>query len=115
MKLLFDHNLSHNLVQQLAEAFPQSSHVRLVGLARASDTTIWEFARQEGYIIVTLDSDFFDLLNLRGAPPRVIWLRCGNQPTAFYEKLLHSRLARIIAWSQDPTAEGLEIFPFTTP
>jgi predicted nuclease of predicted toxin-antitoxin system len=33
MKVLFDQNLSHRLVGQLASEFPGSSHVRDVGLA----------------------------------------------------------------------------------
>lgn len=110
MKLLFDHNLSHKLVPRLADIFPQSSHTRLAGLAQATDSTVWEFARQNDFIIVTLDADYFDLLSLHGPPPRVIWIRCGNQPTAFYEKLLRARSARIVAWSQDPVTDGLEIY-----
>ena len=37
MKLLFDQNLSHRLVGQLAAEFPDSAHVRDVGLAAADD------------------------------------------------------------------------------
>lgn len=110
MKLLFDHNLSHKLAQRLADLFPQSAHTQLLGLARTTDSEIWEFARQNDFTIVTLDADFFDLLSLHGPPPRVIWLRCGNQPTGFYEKLLRTRQARIMAWSQDPASDGLEIY-----
>ena len=37
MKLLFDQNLSPKLVHRLADLFPDSSHVQLVGLDRAGD------------------------------------------------------------------------------
>ena len=110
MKLLFDHNLSHKLVPRLADLFPHASHTHLTDLTVAPDHIVWEFARRGGSVIVTLDADFFDLLNLYGPPPRVIWIRCGNQPTAFYEKLLRARQSRIAEWLQDPTAGGLEIY-----
>ena len=37
MKLLFDENLSHKLVRLLADLFPDSIHVRDVGLKAADD------------------------------------------------------------------------------
>ncbi len=41
MKLLFDHNLSSRLVSRLADRYPNTSHVALVGLERATDLTVW--------------------------------------------------------------------------
>ena len=38
MKLLFDQNLSFKLCQALADLFPGSSQVRLLGLAEADDS-----------------------------------------------------------------------------
>ena len=57
MKLLFDQNLSHNLVQRLADLFPDSIHVRKVGLASADDRVLWDYARTHGLTIATKDSD----------------------------------------------------------
>ena len=37
MKLLFDHNLPPSLIKRLADLFPHSEHVYLLGLDRASD------------------------------------------------------------------------------
>ncbi|HEY7314960.1 MAG TPA: DUF5615 family PIN-like protein [Gemmataceae bacterium] len=48
MKLLFDQNLSHRLVGQLAAEFPGSAHVRDAGLASASDSVIWAYAESMG-------------------------------------------------------------------
>ena len=58
MKLLFDHNLSHRLVRRLADVFPDSTQTRLLGFGRADDPVIWEHARANGFVIVTLDKDF---------------------------------------------------------
>jgi predicted nuclease of predicted toxin-antitoxin system len=40
MKLLFDHNLSPRLVNQLADLFPESAHLYTVGMDQADDTAI---------------------------------------------------------------------------
>ncbi len=45
MKLLFDQNLSPRLVARLADCYPGSAHVSEVGLDRALDVEVWEFAR----------------------------------------------------------------------
>ncbi len=78
MKLLFDQNLSHRLVKLLDDLFPGSQHVRALGLAEADDLAIWEYAVAHDFIIVTQDSDYSDWNKLRGAPPKIVWLRCGN-------------------------------------
>ena len=78
MRLLFDHNLSHKLVRRLADIFPESTQTKLLRFERTGDAVIWEHARTDGLTVVALDKDFADLANLRGSPPKVIWLRCGN-------------------------------------
>jgi predicted nuclease of predicted toxin-antitoxin system len=75
----------------LADVFPDAAQVRALGLDQASDEAIWDYAAREGFVIVTLDADFADLAALHSAPPKVIWLRCGNQPTALVEQLLRER------------------------
>jgi predicted nuclease of predicted toxin-antitoxin system len=78
MKLLLDQNPSHRLLPLLDDLFPASVHVRALGLAEADDLSIWNHAKEHGLIIVTQDSDYADWNKLRGAPPKIIWLRCGN-------------------------------------
>jgi len=58
VKLLFDQNLSPKLVDRFSDLFPDSRHVRDVGLSEASDREVWEFARASGLAIVSKDSDF---------------------------------------------------------
>src|SRR5437763_6905856 len=109
MKLLFDQNLSFKLVARLADLFPQSEQVRRLGLDEADDRVIWEHARAGGFTLVTQDSDFADIAALRGAPPKVIWLRCGNQPTGAIEQLLRSHVQAIEAFSTNGEADCLEL------
>lgn len=88
MKLLFDQNLSRKLVNRLADIFPDASHVHFHGFSEASDREIWEFAKVQGFCIVTQDADFPERSRLYGSPPKVIWLRCGNATTAKVEAIL---------------------------
>jgi len=78
LKLLFDENLSPRLARRLADLYPDSSHVEDCGLLSASDDEVWDFARENGFVIVSKDSDFSERSVLRGSPPKVIWLRIGN-------------------------------------
>jgi hypothetical protein len=43
----------------------------------------WECAKSNGFLLVSLDADFAELAARLGPPPKVIWLRAGNQPTTF--------------------------------
>lgn len=82
MKLLFDQNLSPRLVAHFADLYPDSRHVYSVGLDRASDVIVWEYAQQNGFVLVTRDVDFSELSLLRGFPPKIIWIRRGNCSTS---------------------------------
>jgi predicted nuclease of predicted toxin-antitoxin system len=81
MRLLFDQNLSFKLCQALIDLFPGSNQVRLIGLGEAEDAVLWQHAKTNGFVLVTQDCDFADMSALYGSPPKVIWLRCGNQRT----------------------------------
>ena len=109
MKLLLDHNLSPRLVEKLADVFPESSHVALLGLERALDTEVWNTALEQSYIIVSKDADFNELLTAKGFPPKVIWLRLGNCTTTEAEEALRKYRTEIISFDQDDTAGLLEI------
>ena len=109
MKLLFDENLSFRLCQQLNDLFPGSTQVRLLGLQRADDRAIWDHARANGFVLVTLDADFVDMAGLLGAPPKVIRLRCGNQATFEIARLLRAHADLIAAFENDSSA-CLEIY-----
>src|SRR5262245_57457912 len=109
MKLLFDQNLSHRLVARLAAEFPGPTHVRDVGLTAAPDPTPWQYAAQQGFIIVSKDNDFQQRALLYGHPPKVIWVRLGNCWTAAVEQLLRDRLADIRAFEAVGSASFLAL------
>lgn len=78
MKLLLDENLSRRIVPLLREAWPETTQVALAGLEKASDRELWEFAKSNGFVIVSKDDDFIDLQAGLGYPPKVILLALGN-------------------------------------
>lgn len=88
MKLLFDQNLSPRLPRLLADIYAESIHIREVGLRDADDSAIWQYAKLEGYTIVSKDSDFQQRSLLQGAPPKFIWLRVGNCSVKRIESVL---------------------------
>jgi len=110
VKLLFDQNLSHKLIGLLGDIFPESQHVRLLGLDRAGDRLVWEFAKNHEYTIVSLDADFAELAALYGYPPKVIWLRCGNQSTHVVYERIRSNVESIRAFGVDSEASCLEVY-----
>ncbi|HJQ35490.1 MAG TPA: DUF5615 family PIN-like protein [Pyrinomonadaceae bacterium] len=110
MKLLFDHNLSPRLVKRLADLYPDSNHLHLLGLDRSDDETIWEYARREGFPIVTKDADFGDLCMLRGFPPKVVWIRRGNCKTQAVEAILRRHQDDIEALNRDEIVGVLTLF-----
>lgn len=95
MKLLLDENLSRRIVPFLQNDYPDTTQVALLGLEQMSDTSIWQYAKDHGFVIVTKDSDFYDLSLLHGAPPQVIWLKVGNVSKAKTTHLLLDNRATI--------------------
>ena len=109
MKLLFDENLSPHLVRRMADLFPDSTHVRDVGLEAANDPSVWEYARLNAFLIVSKDVDMHDLSLHFGNPPKVIWLRLGNCSTTQVETLLRREFEAIKAFNEDDTVSLLAL------
>jgi predicted nuclease of predicted toxin-antitoxin system len=110
LKLLFDHNISHKLVARVIDVFPDSSQTRLLNLGRTNDPQLWLIAKVHGFVLVTKDRDLAELAVLRGAPPKVIWLRMGNCKTDFIERALRANITAIEDLVHDPEKVVLELF-----
>jgi len=95
VRLLLDEQLSDALCGLLADDFPDSQHIRLLGFEGASDETVWELAKTHDCILVTKAEDFQRLSVPRGAPPKVLWIRLGNSPTAGVAELLRRHIGDI--------------------
>lgn len=109
MKLLLDQNLSFRFLDRLSEEFPGSTQVRLVGLERATDSHVWDYAKQHGFTIITKDMDFYEMALLRGVPPKIVWLRCGNVTNRYLLALLQRETVVIKTFIEDPESTCLEL------
>jgi predicted nuclease of predicted toxin-antitoxin system len=108
VRLLFDEQLSERLIPRLADLFPDSLHVRLLGAGGLRDLAVWQLALEHGCLLVTRDEDFHRLSVLRGAPPKVVWLRIGNCTTTAIEQLLRRHaedIRRFVAQAQETFLE----------
>ena len=109
MRLLFDEQLSEALVTAVADLFPDSSHVRLLGKGGAADRDVWGLAREHDCVLVTKDEDFHRRSVLRGAPPKVVWLRVGNCATKDIADLLRQHVDDLTRFEAQNEATFLEL------
>lgn len=106
MKLLFDENISARLVKYFLDEFPDSNHIDYLEMQGTTDTNIWDFAAEEGYIIVSKDNDFRQKSFLFGFPPKVVWLSVGNGGTKIIRELLLANIGEIKRFAEN-SEEGL--------
>lgn len=95
MKLLLDENLSRRVVPFIQDNYPNSSQISLLALEQADDKTIWQHAIDNDFIITTKDADFYEMSMLYGQPPKIIWLKIGNQSKATTIKVLQDNFEAI--------------------
>lgn len=112
IKLLLDANLSWRLTRILGkEDFDEIAHVDFIDLpVPAKDIEIWEWAKTNGYCILTNDEDFLNLLIQKGFPPKIVLLRTGNQSTKTLSEILVKHKQGIVDLMESDTMGALEIF-----
>ena len=103
MILLFDQNISFRIVKKIQDTFPNSKQIKELGLENYSDNEIWKFAKNKNFTIVTFDSDFFEISNLKGHPPKIIWLRTGNTTTENIVEILKLKEDLIKDFIENPS------------
>jgi len=109
MKLLFDQNISFRVLRLLPDSFSDCCHVRSVGLNDCNDAKIWQFAKQNGFTVVTFDADFFDISIIRGFPPKIVWFRTGNLTTSEIAERIILNYSAIASFIDSPDQNCLEI------
>jgi predicted nuclease of predicted toxin-antitoxin system len=103
VKLLLDENLSDRIIHKIVDLYPDSEHVKTLGLINTDDAVIWEYAKTNGLVIVSKDSDFHQRSLLYGHPPKFIYLRVGNCPTSKITQILRDSLDTIIQFESSET------------
>jgi predicted nuclease of predicted toxin-antitoxin system len=101
IRLLLDQGLPRDAAALLRNEGWDCLHVGELGMARAEDTAIVEFAREHDAAIVTLDADFHALLaTSRASTPSVIRLRLqglGGADVATHVAKVMARFATELA------------------
>ena len=74
-----------------------------------SDSQIWQYAKENDYIIVTKDTDFSDRILLLSPPPRVVHIKLGNMKLRSFHSMLSS-----VWWQVDELVNSyklIRVFP----
>jgi predicted nuclease of predicted toxin-antitoxin system len=90
-----DQNLSPRLARTLAAIYPN------IGLQAADDDTVWAYAAEHGFVIISKDADFHQRSFVLGPPPKVVWIRRGNCSTVEIEGILRNHEADLLAFERD--------------
>jgi predicted nuclease of predicted toxin-antitoxin system len=97
MILWLDAQLSPRTARWISETFGfNATPVRELHLRESEDEQIFFAARKANAVVITKDSDFIDLLERLGPPPKIIWLTCGNTSEDALKQILASALPEAI-------------------
>ncbi len=98
MKLWVDAQLSPALAKWISENFVSIDGVavRDLGLRDAEDQVVFFSAREADATVMTKDSDFLELQRRLGAPPKIIWVTCGNTSNVRLREILSSSLQEAV-------------------
>lgn len=108
MSLLFDSNLSHQLVKIFAVHFPGSVHSRQIDRS-APDEVIWKYAFENGLAVVSKDADFLDLIQSSRYRGKAIKINLGNCSTHEVADLILTREHDIKEFLGDPDRHSLTL------
>lgn len=103
MKLLLDENLSDRIIHRIVNLYPGSEHVKMLGLINTDDAVIWEYAKVNGFVIVSKYSNFHQRSLLYGYPPKFIYLRVGNCPSSKITQILRDNSNTIVQFENSET------------
>jgi len=108
VRFLLDQNQSPLLVGALTVAGHDAVHVRDLGMSRATDRVILEYAVKDQRIVLSSDTDFGELLAMSNAalPSVVLLRRQGDRRAAQIAALV---LANLEAVSEDLAAGAIVV------
>lgn len=109
IRLIADENISCRLKEMLP-AWKVLPVNEIKQRERLTDFRIWQYARVNQYLILTLDEEFWDLQNLNSFPPKIIWLRTGNTNTEAIAGLLLKFEDSIKQFISDASTGILEMY-----
>jgi predicted nuclease of predicted toxin-antitoxin system len=100
--IVLDAHLSPSLALWIKEEFLIPCYsLKFLNLREATDEVIFEECRRRNAIILTKDIDFLNLQERLGAPPKVIWLTCGNTSKDRLREIFKQYLGQALEWLKE--------------
>ncbi|PIV57620.1 MAG: hypothetical protein COS14_13830 [Bacteroidetes bacterium CG02_land_8_20_14_3_00_31_25] len=96
-KFIIDTQLPPKLANHLTNKGTDTIHTTFFNNGHLlKDKEIIDIAINEKRIIITKDNDFLDYFIIKGSPPKIILLECGNIRNNALLKLLDNKFDKII-------------------
>ncbi len=106
-----DENLSWRMVKKLIPFFKDVIHVSSLKINQpATDISIWNYAKENSFTIVSKDDDFEKIVLLRKAPPKLLFLKTYNLETDKLTDLIVKNKEKIIEFIDSKENDILEIY-----
>ncbi|TDE08839.1 DUF5615 family PIN-like protein [Dyadobacter psychrotolerans] len=97
LMLILDAHIPPGLALWITSTFNLECYSAVyLNLRDSNDRENFFAAREKNAIVITKDDDFVSLLNRHGAPPKVIWLTCGNTSKNRLREIFEKNLFRAI-------------------
>ena len=111
MKLLLDENLSWRMIKKLTLIFSEVVHASELKIIQpADDISIWNYAKKNGFTIISKDDDFEKIVLLRKAPPKLIYLKTYNLNTNKLTDLIIKNKDKIVEFDNSKENDIFEIY-----
>jgi predicted nuclease of predicted toxin-antitoxin system len=111
MKLLLDENLSWRMIKMLESISEEIIHVSNLKITQPSDDiSIWNYAKKNGFTIISKDDDFEKIVLMRKAPPKLIYLKTYNLDTKKLVDLMIENKDKIIEFVNSNDNDIFEIY-----
>lgn len=111
MKLLLDENLSWRMIKMLESISEEIIHVSNLKITQpGDDISIWNYAKKNGFTIISKDDDFEKIVLMRKAPPKLIYLKTYNLDTKKLVDLMIENKDKIIEFVNSNDNDIFEIY-----
>jgi predicted nuclease of predicted toxin-antitoxin system len=102
VRFILDAQLPPQLAEWLSREFAISAvAARGLGLSTVADSVLFDYARAEGAVVLSKDSDFVELVHRLGSPPQIVWITCGNVSNQHLRELFSATFADILQLLSD--------------
>ena len=77
MKLLIDQNISSQIIDSIQDVFEGSVHVNQLEFTNMTDYTLWNYALENDFVLVSTDKAFFNYSIISDKLSKVVYVGGG--------------------------------------